>query len=139
MRLDGHVLNWVSEFTYLGMMVLEAPEYGRCLPNRLPTDENKIRSLTFSPWVPMKPKATLNAFDRAVLDEPNHEFEIAIDFKQRFAGWTVYLFTADLGLPKLLRLKESRKTPFFNGALECRVFEYKVIAGSNRRKAAEEG
>lgn len=49
--------------------------------------ENKIRSLTFSPWVPMKPKATLNAFDRAVLDEPNNEFEIAIDFKQRFAGF----------------------------------------------------
>ena len=31
--------------------------------------------------------------------------------KQRFAGWTAFLFTADLGLPKLLRLKESRKTP----------------------------
>jgi putative N6-adenine-specific DNA methylase len=26
--------------------------------------------------------------------------------KQRFAGWTVFLFTADLGVPKLLRLKE---------------------------------
>ncbi|HJW54366.1 MAG TPA: class I SAM-dependent RNA methyltransferase, partial [Burkholderiaceae bacterium] len=36
--------------------------------------------------------------------------------KQRFAGWQVFLFTADLGLPKMLRLKESRKTPFFNGA-----------------------
>jgi hypothetical protein len=45
MQLDGHVLDWVSEFTYLGMMVLEAPEYGRCLPNHLPTDENKIRGL----------------------------------------------------------------------------------------------
>ncbi|MDB5754387.1 MAG: uncharacterized protein JWR56_815, partial [Massilia sp.] len=38
--------------------------------------------------------------------------------KQRFAGWTVFLFTADLSLPRLLRLKEARKTPFFNGALE---------------------
>ncbi|WP_373994615.1 class I SAM-dependent RNA methyltransferase [Massilia sp. 9096] len=57
--------------------------------------------------------------------------------KQRFAGWTVFLFTADLGLPKLLRLKESRKTPFFNGALECRLFRFDMVAGFNRREAAK--
>lgn len=57
--------------------------------------------------------------------------------KQRFAGWQVCLFTADLGLPKLLRLKESRKTPFFNGALECRLFRFDMVAGFNRREAAK--
>ncbi|MFN3789174.1 class I SAM-dependent RNA methyltransferase [Massilia sp.] len=57
--------------------------------------------------------------------------------KQRFAGWTVLLFTADLGLPKLLRLKESRKTPFFNGALECRLFRFDMVAGFNRREEAK--
>ena len=57
--------------------------------------------------------------------------------KQRFAGWTVFLFTADLGVPKLLRLKESRKTPFFNGALECRLFRFDMVAGFNRREAAK--
>ncbi|WP_373995243.1 class I SAM-dependent RNA methyltransferase [Massilia sp. WG5] len=57
--------------------------------------------------------------------------------KQRFAGWTVYLFTADLSLPKMLRLKESRKTPFFNGALECRLFRFDMVAGFNRRDAAK--
>ena len=57
--------------------------------------------------------------------------------KQRFAGWTVFLFTADLGLPKLLRLKEARKTPFFNGALECRLFRFDMVAGFNRREAAK--
>jgi len=56
--------------------------------------------------------------------------------KQRFSGWTAYFFTADLGLPKLLRLKESRKTPFFNGALECRLFRFDMVAGFNRRPAA---
>ncbi|MDB5838798.1 MAG: putative methylase [Herminiimonas sp.] len=54
--------------------------------------------------------------------------------KQRFAGWKVFLFTADLGLPKLLRLKEARKTPFFNGAIECRLFRFDMVAGSNRRE-----
>lgn len=57
--------------------------------------------------------------------------------KQRFAGWLVYLFTADLSLPKMLRLKESRKTPFFNGALECRLFRFEMVAGFNRREEAK--
>jgi putative N6-adenine-specific DNA methylase len=57
--------------------------------------------------------------------------------KQRFAGWTAFLFTADLGLPKLLRLKEARKTPFFNGALECRLFRFDMVAGYNRREEAK--
>ncbi|WP_019141841.1 THUMP domain-containing class I SAM-dependent RNA methyltransferase [Noviherbaspirillum massiliense] len=56
--------------------------------------------------------------------------------KQRFAGWKVFLFTADLSLPKLVRLKESRKTPFFNGALECRLFRFDMVAGFNRREEA---
>ncbi|SDE59199.1 putative N6-adenine-specific DNA methylase [Massilia sp. PDC64] len=61
--------------------------------------------------------------------------QLSATLKQRFAGWTVYLFTADLGLPKLLRLKESRKTPFFNGALECRLFRFDMVAGFNRRSS----
>jgi 23S rRNA (guanine2445-N2)-methyltransferase len=54
--------------------------------------------------------------------------------KQKFGGWNVYLFTSDLRLPKLIRLSASRRTPLFNGAIECRLFEYKMVAGSNRAK-----
>jgi putative N6-adenine-specific DNA methylase len=57
--------------------------------------------------------------------------------KQRFPGWKVFLFTADLGVPKLLRLKESRKTPFYNGAIECRLFRFDMVAGFNRREQAK--
>jgi putative N6-adenine-specific DNA methylase len=53
--------------------------------------------------------------------------------KQRYAGWTVYILTADLRLAKLIRLTASRRTPLFNGALECRLFEYRMIAGTMRR------
>lgn len=45
----------------------------------------QIKVLSFSPWVPMKPADTLNAFDRAVLTETNEVFTIAIDFAKRFA------------------------------------------------------
>jgi putative N6-adenine-specific DNA methylase len=72
-------------------------------------------------------------------DDLAREFFAAFSttLKQRFSGWSVFLFTADLGLPKLLRLKESRKTPFFNGALECRLFRFDMVAGFNRREAAK--
>ena len=56
--------------------------------------------------------------------------------KQRFPGWKVFLFTADLGAPKMLRLKESRKTPLYNGAIECRLFRFDMVAGFNRRQAS---
>ena len=52
--------------------------------------------------------------------------------KQRFAGWRAYILTADLRLPKLIGLAASRRTPLFNGPLECRLFEFKIVAGSNR-------
>jgi len=52
--------------------------------------------------------------------------------KQKFAGWNCYILSADMNLPKLIKLKVSRRTPLYNGALECRLFEYKIIAGSMR-------
>ena len=58
--------------------------------------------------------------------------------KQRFAGWTAYIFTADLRLPKLIRLAASRRIPLYNGALECRLFKYELVAGSRRREKRSE-
>jgi putative N6-adenine-specific DNA methylase len=52
--------------------------------------------------------------------------------KKRFAGWRCYFFTADLRLPKLIRLQPSRRTPLFNGALECRLYEFAMVSGSHR-------
>lgn len=54
--------------------------------------------------------------------------------KQRFAGWRACIFSADMALPKLIGLKASKRTPLFNGALECRLFEYRLVAGSIRKQ-----
>ena len=56
--------------------------------------------------------------------------------KARWAGWRCYFLSAGPELPKRIRLKASKRTPLFNGALECRVFEYQMRAGSNRREKA---
>ncbi len=52
--------------------------------------------------------------------------------KQRFVGWHAYFFTGDLDLAKKIGLKASKRTVLFNGALECRLFEYELRAGSLR-------
>ena len=53
--------------------------------------------------------------------------------KESFGGWNTYFLTADLEMPKDMRLKPTKKTPLFNGALECRLFEIKMVRGSNRK------
>ena len=53
--------------------------------------------------------------------------------KKRFAGWRCYIFTADLRLPKLIRLAPSARTPLWNGALECRLYEFRMVAGRPTR------
>ena len=56
--------------------------------------------------------------------------------KQRFAGWKVCIFTADLRLPRLIGLRPGRRLPLFNGALECRLYQFEMVAGTARRRGA---
>jgi putative N6-adenine-specific DNA methylase len=56
--------------------------------------------------------------------------------KKKFAGWRAYLFTADMRLPKLIGLSPSKRTPLYNGALECRLYEFRIVRGSMRREKA---
>ncbi|QSI77501.1 THUMP domain-containing class I SAM-dependent RNA methyltransferase [Niveibacterium microcysteis] len=53
--------------------------------------------------------------------------------KHAFAGWQCFFFSGDPALPKKIGLKASRRTPLMNGDIECRLFAYDVVAGSNRR------
>ncbi|MEP7063216.1 MAG: THUMP domain-containing protein [Betaproteobacteria bacterium] len=49
--------------------------------------------------------------------------------KKRFAGWTAWLLSADRTLPKWLHLKPDSRTPLYNGALDCRLYQYRIMAG----------
>lgn len=59
---------------------------------------------------------------------------LSASLKRHFAGWKAFFLTSDLRMPKLMRLQPSRKSPLFNGPLECRLFEFRMVAGSNRRE-----
>jgi putative N6-adenine-specific DNA methylase len=52
--------------------------------------------------------------------------------KKRFAGWDCWFLSADTRLPKLIGLSPKRKIPLFNGPLECRLYRFPIVAGSNR-------
>jgi putative N6-adenine-specific DNA methylase len=57
--------------------------------------------------------------------------------KKRFSGWRAYLLSADMRLPKLIHLAVSKRIPLYNGALECRLFEYKMVTGKMQKKTAD--
>jgi putative N6-adenine-specific DNA methylase len=59
--------------------------------------------------------------------------------KKKFAGWRACLFTADLRLPKLIGLSPSKRTPLYNGPLECRLYEFRMVAGAMRREKQGRG
>lgn len=58
--------------------------------------------------------------------------QLATHWKKNYAGWTAWVLTPDLKLPKHMRLKESRRVPMWNGPIECRLFRFELVRGSNR-------
>jgi putative N6-adenine-specific DNA methylase len=59
--------------------------------------------------------------------------------KGKYAGWKVWIFTGDLRLPKLIGLRPTRRIPLYNGALECRLYGFEIVAGSARGRLRGEG
>ena len=66
--------------------------------------------------------------------------QLASHWKKNYSGWSAYMLTPDMKLPSKMRLKESRRTPMWNGPIECRLFRFDMIKGAVKpRKPAEEG
>ncbi len=55
---------------------------------------------------------------------------LAGHWKRHYAGWTAWLLSPEMKLPTLMRLKESRRVPLYNGAIECRLFRFDMTAGA---------
>ncbi len=71
------------------------------------------------------------------LDDFFVEFGNAL--KQRFAGWTCHILTSDMNLQRKLRLSPDRRVPLFNGAIECRLYRFALVAGHHGRAATPAG
>jgi putative N6-adenine-specific DNA methylase len=55
---------------------------------------------------------------------------LAAHWKRSYAGWTAWILSPDPKLPSLMRLKESRRVPLWNGPIECRLLRFDIQAGS---------
>ena len=58
--------------------------------------------------------------------------QLASHWKKNFSGWSAWMLTPDLKLPGKMRFKESRRTPLWNGPIECRLFRFDVVAGTHK-------
>jgi len=52
--------------------------------------------------------------------------------KRHYAGWQVAIISNDPSLPQRLRLKPRLRTPVHNGALDCRLFQFDLVAARYR-------
>lgn len=57
--------------------------------------------------------------------------------KTNCKGYKGYVFTGNPDLAKKIGLKASRKIEFYNGKLDCRLFEYELYDGSKREPKPE--
>ena len=55
---------------------------------------------------------------------------LAAHWKRQYPGWTAWLLSPDMKLPTLMRLKESRRVPLWNGGIECRLFRFDMLRGA---------
>jgi putative N6-adenine-specific DNA methylase len=54
-------------------------------------------------------------------------------FKKKCNGYTGYVFTGNLDLAKKVGLRTKRRILFYNGPIECRLLEYDLYEGSQKR------
>ncbi len=55
--------------------------------------------------------------------------------KNRYNGYTAYVFTGNMQEAKHIGLRPSRRIELFNGAIDCRLYKFDIYAGS--RKSVE--
>ena len=84
-------------------LVVTNPPYGERLQARSPE----------VPQGPVRHEAAMRAF--------------GVSLKEQFGGWQVWILSSDSQLPRQLGMQERRRTPLFNGAIECRLFSFEVF------------
>jgi len=71
---------------------------------------------------------------RGADDDTTFFAEFGNNLKARFAGWECLVFTSDMALQRKIHLAPKRRTPLFNGAIECRLYQFSMVEGSARKE-----
>lgn len=122
-QVDAIAIKPTSDY---GVMVFNPP-YGERLGIK-GGDQDKIYLLGDDKSYMQKRRTSREPLVKEPIDP---QFAVFLDqfskqLKDYFGGWQIYALTADMGLPGHLRMKESKRTPLFNGPLECRLFKFDI-------------
>ena len=91
-------------------------------------DAREVRPPAPAGWIVTNPPYG----DRMAADDPALWRDWAANLKRHFAGWQVAVISSDHKLPQAMRLQPRRRTPVYNGALDCRLFQFELVETSYR-------
>ncbi|QCR22649.1 class I SAM-dependent RNA methyltransferase [Pontibacter sp. SGAir0037] len=73
--------------------------------------------------------------ERIVSDDINLLYkQIGDTLKNNYQGFDAFVFTGNLDAAKHVGLRTSRRTPLYNGAIDCRLLKYELYRGSRRNE-----
>ncbi|CAB3826585.1 THUMP domain-containing protein [Achromobacter deleyi] len=92
-------------------------------------DARQIEAPADHGWIVTNPP-----YGERMLTEPDADLwrDWATCLKRNFAGWQLHVITSDMTLPNQMRLKPKRRVPLHNGALDCRLFGFELVAAGYR-------
>ena len=59
--------------------------------------------------------------------------ELGTTLKHKWPGYDVWLFTGNLEAIKYIGLKPSKKITLYNGKIECRLLNFSLYSGSQKK------
>jgi putative N6-adenine-specific DNA methylase len=71
---------------------------------------------------------------RGAADDSEFFAAFGDNLKARFSNWRCAILTSDMALQKKIHLAPKRRTPLFNGKIECRLYVFEMVRGSARRE-----
>ncbi|MBN1827543.1 MAG: class I SAM-dependent RNA methyltransferase [Deltaproteobacteria bacterium] len=90
---------------------------------------------------PLPPPPGIVIMNPAYGERMGHEAELEGDYrrigdflKKQCSGYWGYVFTGNAALSKHIGLQTKRRLTFMNGAIECRLLEYELYAGSKKNQ-----
>jgi 23S rRNA (guanine2445-N2)-methyltransferase / 23S rRNA (guanine2069-N7)-methyltransferase len=102
------------------------------------TDLLRIERADFFTWdgLPETPGTIVMnpPYDERLAVEDMAEFSSRMGsrFKEKYSGWKAFVLSGNPDAIKYFGLRSNRRTPLFNGALECRLLEYDIHTETER-------
>ncbi len=130
----GDALERMPPCTQAGVLLVNPP-YG----DRLDVAGKAAPYAAAGREAPQSQHLTRNAASHAGTQQPAADGsaffqQLGAHWKQHYKGWQAWVLTPDMRLPGKLRMREMRRVPLRNGALDCRLFGFDLVRPAPKEK-----